>query len=104
MPGPLLHFGASAVCSHAGTVTFVPTNARVLVGGAPVLVVSDLSMIAGCTLSVSPCVTVQWVTPAARVLVNGQPALLQTSLGLGVGAAPQGPVTVVSAQPRVVGS
>lgn len=109
MPGPLLHVGATALCFHGGPVTIVSANVRVLVSGMPVAVLPDTTLVAGCLFTTpatgpSPCVRVQWLTPAARVLVNGQPALLQTSAGLGlnVAQAPQGPVSVLVNQPRVV--
>lgn len=110
MPGPLVHVGAVATCPHAGPVTIIPSNARVLVGGAPVATVADQFMIAGCVFTVpgpkpQPCVTARWLSPAARVLVGGSPAVLQTSAGLCLSAEqiPQGPPTIASAQPRVTG-
>lgn len=112
MPGPLYHVGAVAGCAHGtGCVQVISANTRVLVSGMPVATVADTALIAGClflatTPAPQPCLRVQWVTPAARVLINGQPALLQTSVGLGLGPtqAPQGPITIVSNQPRVIGS
>lgn len=112
MPGPLFHVGAAAICAHGtGVVSVVSSNTRVLVSGMPVATAADQAMIAGClflatTPSPQPCLRVQWVTPAARVLVNGQPALLQTSVGLGLGTtqAPQGPISILSTQPRVIGT
>jgi hypothetical protein len=109
MPGPLLHVGATVLCSHGGPASFVTSNARVLVGGAPVATLADQTLVAGCAFSPGqphPCVRVQWLTPAARVLVNGQPALLQTSTGLCLAAdqAPQGAPLPVTVQPRVVGA
>jgi uncharacterized Zn-binding protein involved in type VI secretion len=112
MPGPLYHVGAVGMCAHVtGQLQVISSNTRVLVSGMPVATFADTVLIAGCnflltTPSPQPCLRVQWVTPAARVLINGQPALLQTSVGLGLGPtqAPQGPVTIVSTQPRVIGS
>jgi hypothetical protein len=50
-------------------------------------------------------VRVQWLVPATRVTSMGQPVLLQTSVGLCLSPeqAPQGPPSIVSTQPRVVG-
>lgn len=108
MPGPLYHVGATAVCPHGGQVQVVPTTPRVFVGGQPVATLGDVYPIAGCLFapggSASPCLTAQWIVPAVRVLVSGQPAILQTSTGLGIGPGPQGPVTVVATQPRVIGT
>ena len=85
------------------------TGARVLLMGQPAAKATDTHMIAACPLNVSgkpqPCVTGSQFTPAARVFIDGQPALLNTSIGIGQSAeqAPQGPVSIVSAQIRVSG-
>jgi hypothetical protein len=108
VPGPLLHVGATVLCTHGGPASFVSSNARVLVGGLPVATVADQTLVAGCAFVVGgsphPCVRVQWLTPAVRVLVNGAPPLLQTSAGLCLAAdqAPQGAPLPVTVQPRVV--
>ena len=111
MPGPLFHVGATAICPHAGQVNAVSTNTRVLVGGMPVVTVSDTCLVAGCAFTVppgkpQPCVRVQWLTPAVRVLVNGQPPILQTTTGLCLSPEqiPNGPPTIVATQTRVIGS
>lgn len=111
MPGPLIQIGATAICPHGGQVAIVPTNTRVLAGGAPLAVQPDTCTVAGCVFTVppgkpQPCVTVRWLVPATRVLVMGQPALLQTSTGLCLSAEqiPQGPPSVITTQPRVVGT
>lgn len=110
MPGFLLHVGATALCPHAGQVSIVSTNARVLVSNQPVAMLNDTYLVAGCPFMVGnkpqPCVKVQWLVPAARVLVNNQPAILQTSTALCLSAEqiPQGPPTVVVTQVRVKGS
>lgn len=111
MPGPLVHVGAVAICPHGGQVTVVSTNTRVFVGGMPVVTLGDTFLVAGCVFTVppgkpQPCVKVQWLTPATRVLVNGQPPILQMSSGLcqSPEQIPQGPPTVTTTQPRVVGT
>lgn len=110
MPGLLFHVGAAAMCPHAGQVSTISSNTRVLVSGMPVATLADTYLVAGCPLNVAgaphPCVKVQWLVPAARVAVNGQPAILQTSSGLCQSAdqTPQGPPIVVSTQTRVIGS
>ena len=110
MPGPLYHVGAAAICPHGGQVTVISTNARVLVSGMPVATMADSYMVAGCAFTVppgkpQPCLRVQWLVTATRILVNGQPALLQTSTGLCLSPEqiPQGPPTIITTQPRVVG-
>jgi len=110
MPGFLLHVGATIICPHAGQVTAISANTRVLVSGQPVVTFADTFTVAACVFTVpgpkpQPCVKVQWITPATRVLVNGQPALLQTSTGIcqSVEQIPQGPPTPVAVQARVGG-
>jgi uncharacterized Zn-binding protein involved in type VI secretion len=109
MPGFLFHVGASATCPHAGQVSVVSSNSRVLVSGAPVATLGDQYSIAGCPFVVGnkpqPCIKVQWLAPATRVLVNGQPAILHTSAGLCLSAEqiPQGPPLVTATQTRVIG-
>lgn len=112
MPGPVVHVGASIVCPHAGSVSVISANTRVLVGGQPAATLADTYPVAGCPFQVpipggtkpQPCVTSRWLVPATRVLVNGQPVIIQTSTGIcqSVEQIPQGPPTVVAAQPRVV--
>lgn len=108
MAGPLFSVGAVAICPHGGQVTAISADARVLASGTPVALVSDQFLVAGCAFAPGgvpqPCVMVQWLTPTVRALVAGQPAITQASAGLCIAAngAPNGPVTVVSTQPRVV--
>ena len=109
MPGPIVHVGAGIICPHAGSVTVVTSNTRVLVGGQPTATLGDTYTVAGCAFTVpgpkpQPCVTTRWLVAATRVLVNGQPVIIQTSTGIcqSVEQIPQGPPTVVAAQPRVV--
>lgn len=110
MPGLIFHVGAVATCPHAGPVTTISKNTRVLVSGVPVATLSDSFAVAGCVFTIpgpkpQPCVKVQWLVPAARVFVNGQPVILQTSGGLCFSAdqIPQGPPIVSTTQPRVTG-
>ena len=112
MPGPVFHVGASAICPHAGTVTTISSNTRVLVSGQPVATMADSYVVGGCPFQVpipagtkpQPCVTVRWLVPATRVTVNGQPIITQVSTGLcsSIEQIPQGPPTIVATQPRVV--
>lgn len=108
MPGPAVQVGAVTICPHGGQVAAIPATSRVLLSGAPALVLTDTYLVAGCVFAVGtkpqPCVTVRWLTGATRVLVNGMPLLVQSAngLALSVEQAPQGPPTVVSCQLRVV--
>jgi hypothetical protein len=98
------------MCAHAGQLTIIPSNTRVMASGSPVATMGDTYLIAGCPFNVSgapqPCVRVQWLAPATRVLINGQPAMLQTSANLAIGAtqAPQGVVQIVVNQTRALGT
>jgi uncharacterized Zn-binding protein involved in type VI secretion len=107
----LFHVGASAICPHAGQISTITSNTRVMVSGQPVATIADTFMVAGCPFTVpgpkpQPCLKIQWLVPAARVLVNGQPAILQSSSGICQSAEqiPQGPPNVVATQVRVSGT
>jgi hypothetical protein len=106
MPGPLLHLGATLLCSHGGQATPTAPNPRVLVSGQPVTTIAAPYVVAGCAFvppaGNGPCVTAQFVTSATRVLVGGQPALLLDSQAI---CTPTGtPLVPVMAQTRVIGS
>lgn len=106
MPGPLLHLGATILCSHGGQATPTAPNPRVLVSGQPVTTIAAPYVVAGCAFvppaGNGPCVTAQWVTSATRVLVAGQPALLLDSQAI---CTPTGtPLLPVMSQTRVIGS
>lgn len=95
------------MCPHGGQVQAVPSQAKVLLGGQPALLVSDSMVIVGCPFTVGskyqPCVTVEWSGAATRVQINGQAPLLQTSIGLckSVEGAPQGTAVVSGVQTKV---
>lgn len=106
MPGPLLHLGATVLCSHGGQALPSAPNARVLVSGQPVATMAPPYIVAGCAFAPpggnGPCVTAQWVVAATRVFVDGQPAVLLDSQAI---CTPTGtPLVPVVAQMRVVGS
>ena len=106
MPGPLLHLGATVLCSHGGQATPSAPNARVLVSGQPVATMAAPYLVAGCAFAPpagnGPCVSAQWVVAATRVLVGGQPAVLLDSQAI---CTPTGtPLVPVVAQTRVIGS
>ena len=106
MPGPLLHLGAVVTCAHLGQATPTAPNPRVLVSGQPVVRLTSVYAIAGCTLppppsANGPCVTAQYVTSATRVLSNGVPLLLLDSQAI---CAPTGtPLIPAVTQIRVSG-
>ncbi len=106
MPGPLLHLGATILCSHGGQAVPTAPNPRVLVSGQPVTTLAAAYVVAGCAFvppgGNGPCVSAQFVTSATRVLVGGQPALLLDSQAI---CTPTGtPLLPVVTQTRVIGS
>jgi uncharacterized Zn-binding protein involved in type VI secretion len=110
MPGFLFHVGATALCPHAGQVTVIPSQGRVLLNGMPAATLGDTFLVAGCPFTIppgkpQPCVKVQWLVPSARIQINGQPAILQSSTGLcqSPEQIPQGPPSIVATQTRVSG-
>ncbi|AFY34126.1 hypothetical protein [Calothrix sp. PCC 7507] len=106
MPGPLLHVGATVLCSHAGQAQPTVPYPRVLVSGQPIVLQTTPYVVTGCTLppppaANGPCVTAQWVTGATRVFANGAPVLVLSSQAI---CAPTGTPLIPSiAQTRVVG-
>jgi hypothetical protein len=107
MPGPLLHLGATVLCSHAGQAQPTAPEPRVLVGGQPVVAQTAPWVVAGCTLppppaANGPCVTATYVTAALRVTASGRPLLLMDSQAI---CSPTGtPLVPAVVQARVLGS
>jgi hypothetical protein len=105
MPGPLLHLGATVLCSHGGQALPAAPNPRVLVSGQPVATMAAPYTVAGCPFvppANGPCVLAQWVVAATRVLVAGQPAVLLDSQAI---CTPTGtPLMALASQMRVIGS
>src|SRR3954453_14163927 len=103
MPAPILHLGATVLCSHAGQAMPVAPFPRVLLSGQPVVTLTSPYAIAGCALSGSgspPCATAQWVVGALRVMAGGAPVLTMTGTSVCV---PTGtPLMPVVAQTRVL--
>lgn len=105
MPGPIVHLGATVMCSHAGQATPSASLPRVIVSGQPVVTQPTPYLIAGCTFppptaANGPCVTGQWLTGSVRVLAGGMPLVLMDSQSI---CAPTGtPMMPVVVQPRVI--
>jgi hypothetical protein len=104
MPGFLVQAGAQVKCAHGGQATPTAPNPRVLLGGAPSVLMATPYVVAGCGFPPppagnGPCVSGQWLSGTTRVTSNGQPLLVQSSTGL---CAPTGtPLLVVLPQSRV---
>jgi len=105
MPAPILHSGATVMCTHAGQATPTAPFPRVLVSGQPVVTQPTPYIIAGCTLPPptagnGPCVTGQWVTGSIRVLAGALPLVLMDSQSV---CTPTGtPMVPTVVQPRVM--
>jgi hypothetical protein len=106
MPGFLLHFGATVLCSHGGQAEPTAVQPRVLVGGQPIVTLAAPYVVAGCALppppaANGPCLTAQFLMGATRVTSEGLPVLLQDSQAICV---PTGtPLIIAVTQPRVTG-
>jgi hypothetical protein len=106
MPGPILHMGATVMCSHGGQALPTAPSPRVLVSGMPITTIAAPYAVAGCTFAPpagnGPCVTAQWVVGAVQVLSEGQPVAILTGTAV---CAPTGtPLVPVTAQMRVIAS
>lgn len=110
MPALALSTAASVTCPHGAPVTISPGSARVLVAGAPVALLTDMTTVLGCPFQAGPkpqpCVSVRWFVGSARVLAGGVPVLLQTSTGLAASIEniPAGPPLIAGTQPRAMAS
>lgn len=104
MPGPILHVGATVMCSHGGQATPTVPNPRVSVSGQPVATISAPYAVAGCPFvppgGNGPCVTGQWTVGATRVMATGQPVVLMTGVSICTPTAT--PLVPVVAQTRVI--
>ncbi len=104
MPGPVLHVGATVLCSHGGQATPTAPVPRVLVSGQPVTTIAAPYAVAGCAFAPpsgnGPCVTGQWLVGSVRVVAMGQPLVLMTGTST---CAPTGtPMLPTAAQTRVI--
>ena len=103
MPAPILHLGATVLCTHAGQATPVAPFPRVTVSAQPIVTLSSPYVVAACALTgtpTPPCVTGQFVMGAARVLAGGVPGATLASPSVCV---PTGtPMMPVVAQTRTL--
>ncbi len=103
MPAPVLHLGATVLCSHAGQATPLAPFPRVLLSGQPAVTLTSPYAIAACALTgtgAPPCVTGQWVLGATRVVAGGAP--LVTMAGQSVCIPTGTPMLPVVLQTRVL--
>jgi len=96
---PIVTAAATIKCIHGGTVTIIPKQKTVLIGGSPVLCEPDLvsAPIVGCPVATSPgskpCLIVASVIPgptstSLKVKVGKKAAYLATLTGLTDGVPP----------------
>lgn len=103
MPAPILHLGATVLCSHAGQATPVATFPRVLLSGQPAATLTAPYAVVGCGLTgtpTPPCATGQWIVGATRVVAGGVPVV--TMAGTSVCVPTGTPLMPVVAQTRVL--
>jgi hypothetical protein len=103
MPAPVLHLGATVLCTHAGQATPLAPFSRVVLSGQPAVTLTSPYAIAGCALTGTPnppCTTGQWIAGAVRVLAGGAPL---ATLAAPSTCIPTGtPMLPVAAQLRVL--
>ncbi|HTD55854.1 MAG TPA: hypothetical protein VK670_10765 [Silvibacterium sp.] len=104
MPGPILHVGATVLCSHGGQAVPTAPSPVVLVSGMPAATIAAPYAVAGCAFvppaGNGPCVTGQWVVGSVRVLSQGQPLAIMSGVSV---CAPTGtPMLPVAAQTRTL--
>ena len=103
MSAPILHLGATVLCTHAGQATPVAPFPRVTVSAQPIVTLSSPYVVAACALTgtpTPPCVTGQFVMGATRVLAGGVPVATLVSQSVCV---PTGtPMMPVVAQTRTL--
>ena len=104
MPAPILHMGATVLCSHGGQAIPTAPSPVVLVSGMPIATITAPYAVAGCAFvppaGNGPCVTAQWVLGAVQVLSQGQPVAIMTGVAI---CTPTGtPLLPVQAQTLVL--
>jgi hypothetical protein len=103
MPAPILHLGATVLCSHAGQATPLAPFPRVTLSGQPAVTLTSPYAVAGCALTGTPnppCVTGQWTAGALRVTAGGAP--VATMAGQSTCVPTGTPMMPVVAQMRVL--
>jgi hypothetical protein len=103
MPAPILHLGATVLCTHAGQAMPVAPFPRVLLSGQPAVTLTSPYAVAGCALTGTPnppCATAQWIAGAVRVMAGGAPVV--TMAGQSVCMPTGTPLMPVVAQTRVL--
>ena len=106
----LLTTASQVMCPHGGQATLITTNTQVTADGSPVLLESDVHMVAGCAFTIgpkySPCVRIEWSAGTSTSNGSGTKFLTQSSVGkcLGAEGATQGVAMVVNTQMKADGT
>ncbi len=86
MPAPILHMGATVLCSHAGQAIPTVPSPRVMVAGMPAATIAAPYSVAGCAFvppaGNGPCVTAQWVVGSVQVTSGGEPLAIMTGTAI----------------------
>jgi hypothetical protein len=104
---PVLTTASQAQCVHGGIAVLATTQTKLTAAGSPVLLESDVHVIAGCAFVVAlvpcPCVLIQWLGASTLLTVNGAGVLNAASIGqtLNAAGAPQGVAIVSGAAPAL---
>jgi hypothetical protein len=107
MPVPVLTTTAVITCVHAGQVTLLPRQVKLLCSGGSAPALSDLvgaPIVGGTqapTTNTKPCTMVASTLPgsfSAHLLVEGRPAYLAKLSGLTDGVPPSGLIVVSPGQ------
>jgi hypothetical protein len=107
--GAYLTASSTLMCPHGGTVSVVPANAKVTLGGSQIVLATDTFPVGACPLNVAgaphPCVQVNWIVTALRATADGAQPLTADSVGLCMAAdgAVQGSVVIQTTQAEVSG-
>src|SRR5260370_1322953 len=92
MPGPILHMGATVLCSHGGQAVPTALSHVVLVSGMPAATITAPYVIAGCAfvpiVGNGPCVTGQWILGTVRVVSHGHPLPLMPGVSICIPTGP----------------
>ena len=104
MPAPILHMGATVLCTHGGQAMPTVPSPAVAVSGMPIVTITAPYSIAGCAFvppgGNGPCVLGQWTSGATLVTSFGQPVAIMTGSST---CAPTGtPMMPIQAQAIVM--
>lgn len=104
MPGNLLTTASMITCPHGGIATLITSNLKVNATSSPVLLETDVHVVAGCPFTIgpkySPCIRIEWSAGAGKVTANQVALLVQSSIGkcLSPEGAIQGTAIIINTQ------